>query len=548
MVPTPSFDSMRRYFSLIYLLAVFIIPLSAQSSDALNLEKTVYAYNNKLEYDSAQLAVQHFLADPKRSEEDKYYAYLYLSYIYKRLFDYDATFKYLNEALQHGLLTDRKDYFQANIDCQKALSLFDIHRYRESDSLMHVLARNQYAHLDEEYQAKIIMQEAYLLFLDKQYESAEMEYNKAIVLMQRSSPCDLPMIYAKKIELYGRTKQAEKAEATYQLSLQSAKDCGILKYTIYTKYMMIDALEHQTRYKEALDLRHEVDSLNEAYNTQEHLAQLVVLDQKAQSSLKDYQLKVKRQQLYSAIGISILLSIIVIALLYLYTLLRKKRDIIKHQNQLNEHIISMLSHDIKEPLLGVQLLLSKLKHEDAYLMQASQSLSKQIQSVNSILNNLLNTQKANASAKDSKCTAEQIQQIINKTIKDLHARYSSKQLNIQVHKDDDALSSLPISPEKLQIIIYNLLANAIKYSYEQGQIDIILDKDSISIKDYGIGILDSQTQQLLQEVVSSRTGTNNETGNGLGLYLIGQLIKDTAIKVKLKSAPEGGTLAKIIIR
>lgn len=72
------------------------------------------------------------------------------------------------------------------------------------------------------------------------------------------------------------------------------------------------------------------------------------------------------------------------ALLYFYSVLKKQKNIIAQQNELNEHTIAILSHDIKEPLLGVKLQLKKLNKEDPFVAQASQSLENQINAVNSI--------------------------------------------------------------------------------------------------------------------------------------------------------------------
>jgi tetratricopeptide (TPR) repeat protein len=186
----------KQYVLILPTIVSFVL-LSAQSPAALQLEKNVYALNNESKYELAQGQIFQFLKAENISDEDRYYAYVYLSYTYKRLFDYTSTLRYLDQALSYGINTPKRDFFIANINCQKALSWFDIHRYREADSLMKLLALSNYQYLNEEYQSKIIMQEAYLQFLNKNYKEAENRYDSAIHLMQRSSPCDLPMIYAK---------------------------------------------------------------------------------------------------------------------------------------------------------------------------------------------------------------------------------------------------------------------------------------------------------------------------------------------------------------
>ena len=56
--------------------------------------------------------------------------------------------------------------------------------------------------------------------------------------MKKSSPCDLPMIYGKKIELYGATSNNEKMMYSYNKSIRIAGSCKILKYNLYSNQML----------------------------------------------------------------------------------------------------------------------------------------------------------------------------------------------------------------------------------------------------------------------------------------------------------------------
>lgn len=534
-----------------YFLSLFFIlwantSLHAQSQAVLDLEKRVYGLNNAFKYDSSQIEIQNFLQKKDISNEDKYYAYLYLSYTYKRLFDYESTLYNLDKALAFGLLTPRKAYFNANIICQKALALFDISRYHEADSLMQLLAKNKYQHLNEEYQSKIIMQEAYLLYLGKKYLKSEQKYDVALALMQKASPCDLPMIYGKKIELYGKMQQKSNLMNAYNLSLACADSCHIVKYAIYTQEMYFKVLKEEGEYQKALAIRESYDSLNNLYNKQEHLDKLTQLDKQYQYVLKDYQLKAQEKQMMFLGGIIFILSAVVFLGAYLYVILRKQKQAITHQNEVNEQLIYILSHDIKEPLLGVRLLLKKLKHDNIYLTQASQSLEDQISSVNGILSNLLQFKKADSQKENTTTSSKEIHEIFQALKNELSAKLERKNLHLEINISQEKIPSLPISPEKLHIICLNILSNAIKYSFLNNKIIVSETTEGIAIQDFGIGIANDKKNSLLKEVLSSQKGTDNEIGNGLGFYLIGQLLKDSKVKIEFESPENGGTIVKIM--
>ena len=106
---------------------------------------------------------------------------------------------------------------------------------------------------------------------------------------------------------------------------------------------------------------------------------------------------------------------------------------------------------------------------------------------------------------------------------------------------------LPIAPEKLQIIGHNLLSNAVKYSFPQQQIRIVKEGKGFSIQDFGVGLSPEQRSKLMREVTASERGTQQERGNGLGLFLVGTLLQGEQIKVIFDSPEVGGTIAKILL-
>ena len=105
---------------------------------------------------------------------------------------------------------------------------------------------------------------------------------------------------------------------------------------------------------------------------------------------------------------------------------------------------------------------------------------------------------------------------------------------------------LPIAAEKLQIIVHNLLSNAVKYSFSNQEIRIFKEGKGICIQDFGIGLAPEQRSKLMREVTASERGTNQERGNGLGLFLVGSLLQGEQIKVFFDSPEVGGTVAKVL--
>ncbi len=295
------------------------------------------------------------------------------------------------------------------------------------------------------------------------------------------------------------------------------------------------------------DLAH-LAYLKEQAEKQEKTQELSLSQEREKGKERDLNIKnlelsaQQKQNLYWGLLAAVLLGGLG-TLGYFYTTLKKKNTIIAQQNELNEHTIAILSHDIKEPLLGVKLLLKKLNTNDPFVAQASQSLEGQINSVNGILTNLLKMKKLSLVKKD-KNTKANAQTVVQTVVKELSVAIQGKSLTIQNDLAEDML--LPIAPEKLQIIVHNLLSNAVKYSFPNKTIRIFKEGKGISIQDFGVGLSPEQRSKLMREVTASQQGTSQERGNGMGLFLVGTMLQGENIKVVFDSPEVGGTIVKVL--
>lgn len=258
--------------------------------------------------------------------------------------------------------------------------------------------------------------------------------------------------------------------------------------------------------------------------------------------LKNLELSAQQKQNLYLLAFALLLLSGLGALLYFYNTLKKQKNIIAQQNELNEHTINILSHDIRGPLMVVNLMLKKLNKDDPFVAEASQSLQAQILAVNSILNNLLKMKKLSLTEKGKNLSAN-VNAVLKNVLLELNTSIRDKALSIQNDVKDD--TSLPIASEKLQIILNNLLSNAIKYSYQQQTIRIYEEGRGICIQDSGVGLTPEERSKLMREVSASKLGTKQERGSGLGLYLVGAMLQGESLNIIFDSPQTGGTIVKL---
>lgn len=474
----------------LFIAILFLCPksASAQSKTITDLEKNVYELNNELKYEQSLVIINRFLNQPTINDEDRYYGNLFLSYTHKRLFDYSTTLKYLNKALEYGIKTDKKDYFINNINCQKSLVYFDIHNYKEASLLMTDLAKSNYKYLNDEYQSKIIMQEAYLLYLDKKYDEAEKKYDVAIVKMKKSSPCDLPMIYGKKIELYGATSNNEKMMDSYNKSIRIADSCKILKYNLYSNQMLSLAYKKANDFKKAYIYDKICDSLDLIYNQQEHLKKLTELEKKYQTERNLRKIIIQEEVINSknrfiAILFASLIGIILSLIIYF---LRKHQLKLKKDKEKSLYFTKKLIEKNEEDKTIINNnILDNINHELLALKKTDFDLSKE--DVNSKIDEII---------EDIRIASRTLQPIMFEKI---GLKTSIEQMidvlqnkhNFLISSEIEYNGSLkPATELQLYRIIEEALTNIIKHS-DAIAAKVVIHQDnnkiSVEIKDNGKG-------------------------------------------------------------
>jgi signal transduction histidine kinase len=99
---------------------------------------------------------------------------------------------------------------------------------------------------------------------------------------------------------------------------------------------------------------------------------------------------------------------------------------------------------------------------------------------------------------------------------------------------------------EIEILIANLVTNAVKYNMDNGTIrlDVSDDGESVTIgcADTGIGMTDEEISRLFREFTRIKNEkTKNILGSGLGLSIVKKIVDLYGGTIDVKSTPEAGT-------
>ena len=161
-----------------------------------------------------------------------------------------------------------------------------------------------------------------------------------------------------------------------------------------------------------------------------------------------------------------------------------------------------------------------------------------------LLTNLLDWARINRGKMEVTIEQLNLSEIIKSSIALLWGNAIEKEITLKM----DLAPSQMIQADKNMVntVVRNILTNAIKFTHQKGEVTITTTYDdkfaTISIRDNGIGISQDALQKLFRiDSQYKRTGTNNESGTGLGLVLSREFVIRMGGDITATSEPNKGS-------
>ncbi|MDR6782971.1 two-component system sensor histidine kinase/response regulator [Pedobacter africanus] len=193
-------------------------------------------------------------------------------------------------------------------------------------------------------------------------------------------------------------------------------------------------------------------------------------------------------------------------------------------NNTKNKLLSILAHDLKEPLVSIQgylELLTEYKLEESERLNMEKQLLSRTKDTAFMLSNVLSWTKSQMDAVQISLTSLPLKQTLASTLDVLEAIAKEKGIELQSDITDE--HCVLGDPDMLQLVVRNLITNAIKFTFPGGDITVSAQKDGtnclIKVKDTGSGIPAAQQPSIFSPALKPTFGTGNERGAGLGLML-----------------------------
>jgi PAS domain S-box-containing protein len=217
--------------------------------------------------------------------------------------------------------------------------------------------------------------------------------------------------------------------------------------------------------------------------------------------------------------------------------------------QQREDFVATLTHDLKNPLLGTNRMLDLLVAGKLGEIDARQiDILKQVRESNSTLihmiQNLLDVYRYESVALIPENEHVNLSHLLDTAVtrNQLTARAKGIKLTLNVPNRETVAE---VSMQAIDRVVQNLLDNALKFTPEQGQIEVKLhdlgNQRQIEVKDSGPGVDLEEQKQLFNRFWQGIPGKKYSHGTGLGLYICKQIVEAHRGKIVCNSIPGRGT-------
>ena len=206
---------------------------------------------------------------------------------------------------------------------------------------------------------------------------------------------------------------------------------------------------------------------------------------------------------------------------------REARRLAEEERQVRFNFISVLSHELKAPLNAIEGYLNLLQEDEpAERRQMIDRSLIRLDGMRKLIFDLLDLTRIESGQKARQFAEVDVATVAKKTI-ELFATEAADR-HIKLTLDASQPVNMVADAGELEIVLNNLVSNAVKYNREGGSVTVTLDRRDdtvrLQVTDTGIGLTPEESAKLFNEFVRIKNeDTFKILGSGLGLSTVRKL-------------------------
>ncbi|MCK5696346.1 MAG: HAMP domain-containing protein [Desulfobacula sp.] len=220
-------------------------------------------------------------------------------------------------------------------------------------------------------------------------------------------------------------------------------------------------------------------------------------------------------------------------------------------NELRTQMMQQISHELKTPLQAMQSAHDVLKISNSVKDSQIRMLDvfdRGIDKIATFSRQYFDFSKIESGVMQYNMELSDLPEIVEPVVDEAKLIAASKDINLEL--DFDAVPRVMVDPEKISIIISNLISNAIKYTPNDGKVVVSIGPCDlgvqVKVQDSGIGINPDEISNIFTRFYqASNIKKIACSGSGVGLAIVKAYTEGHGGKIYVESSPDQGSLFKV---
>jgi signal transduction histidine kinase len=224
-------------------------------------------------------------------------------------------------------------------------------------------------------------------------------------------------------------------------------------------------------------------------------------------------------------------------------------------SQMKSDFVSNVSHELRTPLASIRVFgeymrLGRVTKAEK-IQQYGEYIEAESRRLTQLINNILDFSKIESEEKKYRVCDVDVVELVEQTVAGLEMPLRDQGFTFSFQ----ALAHPPllrIDKDALGQVLVNLIDNAVKYSGERKEIDVVIEQTGrevrIGVRDRGIGIAHNEQKKIFEKFYRVGSGLVHDVkGSGLGLAIVQHVVKAHGGRVEVGSMPGEGSTFTIVL-
>ena len=218
--------------------------------------------------------------------------------------------------------------------------------------------------------------------------------------------------------------------------------------------------------------------------------------------------------------------------------------------------VALATHQLRTPIAAIRYaadLLTKhiadgqTERNATYLDKINRNVLRML----ALINDFLHVSKLEMGTFATEPASITVSAFLDDILEEFEGRIANQRI-VVTRRGEPATQTMSTDPRLLNIILSNIISNAVKYTPPEGALDVSYASDGqvirFAIRDTGIGIPEAEIPQLFRKFFRASNAQSQHTeGTGLGLYIVQEAAKQLGGSIEVASEEGKGTTFTVIL-